>query len=59
MKTFFDDEIEHGYYPGKATWKDYLLIAGAIILLLGLILMLADVVFGAENVTEAIAGVIN
>lgn len=47
--------LEHDYYPGKATWKDYLLIAAVVLIFIGLLFILADVVFGAE----AIAGVIN
>lgn len=56
MYTNFDNEIDGSYYEAKTDWTTITVVTiGTIVTLL----IIADIVFGAEEVTNFIAGLIS
>jgi hypothetical protein len=54
--THFGDEIETNYRP--TTWTDRLIIAAALLVLIALPFLIADLIWGAEVVTEWVANLV-
>lgn len=56
MFTLFTEEITGDYYEEKTDWTYVVIVIISVIITM---LIIADAVFGAENVTEFIAGLIS
>jgi hypothetical protein len=54
--TAFNEEIETNYRP--TNWLDRLMIAAAVLLIIALPFIIADLIWGAEVVTEWVGGLI-
>jgi hypothetical protein len=56
--TNFTNEITGTYYERPTTWTDYLWTALGVLLIIALPFIIADLIWGAEVVTEWVGGLI-